>query len=140
MQAIRITLLALISHAAVAAANTFTGTDFSGSYDCTGTDRHDGNFKGSITLQLVRAQSHDDFAAYNIRFEAEGFGGYNGYAAARGNQMALFFANNDPKTKDFGNSIVSMTKNKNGKWQLESFYYEPEYFGGNYGSEMCVMR
>ncbi|MFT3930351.1 MAG: hypothetical protein QM709_08660 [Spongiibacteraceae bacterium] len=121
-------------------AGTFTGTDFSGSYDCTGNDQHDGKFKGTITLQLVRAQSNGEYGSYNLTFEAEGFGGYTGYAAAHGTHMALQFANKDLSTKDYGNSIVTFSKTKSDKWQFESFYYEPEYYGGNFGSETCVMR
>lgn len=140
MKKLTLAALALASSATLAEPAAFTGTDFSGIYDCTGNDRHDGAFKGSITLELVRAQSTGDYAAYNLVFEAAGFGGYTGHAAAHGAHMALYFANKDASTKDYGNSIVSFNKTKNGKWQFTSFYYEPEYYGGNFGSEICVAR
>lgn len=135
-----IATLLLTSNIVLAETAAFTGTDFSGSYDCTGDDQHDGKFTGAITLALVREQSTGEYGSYSIKFEAAGFGGYTGYAAARGNNMALYFANNDASKKDFGNSIVTLRKNKNDKWQFHSFYYEPEYFGGNYGTEFCVMK
>lgn len=132
--------LFLACYVAQAGATTFTGTDFSGVYDCTGDDKHDGQFKGTITLELVRAQSSDEYGSYNLHFEAEGFGGYTGYAAAHGTHMALYFSNKDLSTKDYGNSIVTFSKTKQGKWQFNSFYYEPEYYGGNFGTETCTMR
>lgn len=132
--------LLLATSAAFAEPIAFTGNDFSGTYDCTGDDQHDGKFTGAITLALVPAQSTAENGSYSIKFEATGFGSYTGYAAAHGNDMALYFANTDASKKDFGNSIVMLRKNKNDKWQFESFYYEPEYFGGNYGTEFCVMR
>ena len=132
--------LMLTSHITFAAPTVFTGTDFSGTYDCSGSDQHDGNFSGAITLELVRAQSTGRYGSYTVKFEATGFGSYLGHAAARDNNMALYFANTDASKKDFGNSIVTLRKNRNDKWQFESFYYEPEYYGGNYGTELCVMR
>ncbi len=140
MKNIAIATLLLVGVTATTQAAPFTGTDFSGTYDCTGKDRHDGAFKGNIKLDLIRAQSNGEYGSYNLVFEAEGFGGYTGYAAAKGTQMALHFANNDLATKDYGNSIVTFSKTKSGKWRFESFYYEPEYYGGNYGSETCIMR
>lgn len=140
MKIFAIAAVALSSSFAFAEPAVFTGTDFSGTYNCTGNDQHDGKFTGAITLTLVPTQSTGEYGSYSLKFEAVGFGGYTGYAAARGNNMALYFANTDASTKDFGNSIVTLRKNKNDKWQFESFYYEPEYYGGNYGTEFCEMR
>jgi len=118
----------------------YTGPDYSGSYQCTGKDAADGGFTGKITLTLNRKQSSGAYGAYDFRLEAPPFGVYLGEAAAQGRQMAMRFANTDPKDKDYGTGIASFSKGKGGKWRFSSYYYEPEYKGGNYGTETCVRQ
>jgi hypothetical protein len=118
----------------------YTGADYSGSYQCTGKDAADGDFTGKITLTLNRKQSSGNYGAYDFRLEAPPFGVYLGEAAAQGRQMAMRFANTDQKDKDYGTGIASFSKGKGGKWRFSSYYYEPEYKGGNYGTENCVQQ
>ncbi|HEX4329267.1 MAG TPA: hypothetical protein VH105_20915 [Burkholderiales bacterium] len=120
------------------AAQPYRGPDFSGLYDCTGNDSHEGPYKGTVTLKLVRAQSTGEYGAYDFKLEVPGYGAYPGDAAARGMQMAIHFANTDPKTKDFGTGLATFSKNKAGKWRFHKYYYEPEFKGGNFGTEDCV--
>jgi len=49
------------------------------------------------------------------------------------------FANTDQKDKDYGTGIATFSRAK-GKWKFSSYYYEPEYKGGNYGTEECVQQ
>ena len=96
------TLIACCAHAA---PPPYTGPDFSGTYNCTGEDSHEGPYKGTVTLALVRAQSTGAYGAYEFKLEVPGYGAYPGEAAAHGMEMAIHFANTDPKTKDFGTGI-----------------------------------
>ena len=139
LKAIVIVFAALIA-ASVEARPAFTGPDFSGTYDCTGNDDHEGKYTGTVTLRLVPAQSFGEYGAYNFKLEVPGYGSYPGQAAARGKQMAIHFALTDQSTKDYGTGIASFSKGKNGKWSFHKFYYEPEFKGGNFGLEDCVLR
>lgn len=127
---------ALIACSAYAQA-PYTGPDFSGVYSCTGNDSHEGLYTGKVTLELVRVQSTGEYGAYNFKLEVPNYGAYPGEAAAHGMQMAIHFANTDPKTQDFGTGIARFSK-KGGKWTFHKYYYEPEFKGGNFGTEDCV--
>lgn len=118
----------------------FAGTDFSGTYDCKGNDSHEGEYTGTVTLNLVREQSVGRRGAYTFKLEVPGYGAYPGHAAARGKQMAIYFANTDLSTKDFGTGIATFSRTKSGKWSFSKFYYEPEFKGGNFGTEVCTQR
>ena len=133
---ISFTLVCLSANAQTA----FTGTDFSGIYDCTGQDNSEGAYTGKVTIKLVPTKSTGEYGAYKFKLEVPGFGAYPGHAAALGNNMAIYFANTEPVTKDFGTGIASFTKNKTGKWAFKKFYYEPEFKGGNFGMELCTAR
>lgn len=131
--------LSLFCIAANAQSN-FTGKDFSGVYDCTGQDNSEGTYTGKVTIGLVKEKSTGEYGAYKFKLEVPGFGAYPGHAAARDNNMAIYFANTDPSTKDFGTGIANFAKNKSGKWTFKKFYYEPEFKGGNFGIETCTAR
>ena len=133
-------LFLLAAAASAAAKPAFFGRDFSGVYDCQGDDAHEGKYTGTVTLELVRSQSAGKYAAYSFKLEVPGYGTYLGQAAAQGPQMGVYFALPDQTTKDYGTGIASFTKTKTGKWTFSKFYYEPEYKGGNYGTERCVQR
>lgn len=133
-------LLLIATAAAAATKPAFTGPDFSGVYDCTGDDAHEGKYTGTVTLSLVRSQSVGKYAAYNFKLEVPEYGTYLGQAAARGTEMGVHFALTDQATKDYGTGIVSFKKAKGGKWSFQKYYYEPEFKGGNYGTEQCMQR
>nr|WP_269106618.1 hypothetical protein [Massilia sp. TS11] len=133
-------VLAAATAIAVQAKPAFTGTDYSGVYDCKGKDDHEGDYTGTVTLQLVPAQSVGEYGAYQFKLEVPGYGAYPGQAAAHGKQMAIHFALTDQSTKDYGTGIASFSKRKDGKWSFRKFYYEPEFKGGNFGMEDCVRR
>jgi hypothetical protein len=122
------------------AQSAFTGTNFSGIYDCTGQDNSEGAYKGKVTIHLVKEKSAGEYSSYQFKLEVPGFGAYPGHAAARENNMAIYFANTDASTKDFGTGIANFSKNKAGKWSFKKFYYEPEFKGGNFGIETCTAR
>lgn len=69
-----------------------------------------------------------------------GYGSYPGHAAAKGSEMAIYFALTDASTKDFGTGIASFKKTNGGKWSFKKYYYESEFKGGNHGIEECLQR
>jgi len=118
----------------------FSGENFSGVYQCDGQDHLEGSYKGKVTIKLVADKSSGEYGAYQFKLEVPGFGEYPGHAAAQGKKMAIYFANTDLATKDFGTGIANFYKNKAGKWSFKKFYYEPEYKGGNFGTEICTAQ
>lgn len=122
------------------AQTKFTGTDYSGIYDCTGQDKLEGAYTGNVTIKLIATQSEGEYGSYQFKLEVPGYGTYPGHAAAHNKDMAIYFANTDQTAKDFGTGIATFSKNKAGKWTFKKFYYEPEFKGGNFGKESCVQR
>jgi len=128
------------SQAAPKAKAIFSGVDFSGVYDCTGNDHKEGPYTCVVTLALVAGQSTGRYGAYSFKLEVPGYGAYPGQAAANGLDMAIHFANVDPSTKDYGTWLARFKKNKAGKWTFHKYYFEPQFKGGNHGTEDCVRR
>ena len=126
--------------AAEAPAPPFKGTDYSGVYDCQGLDHLEGPYTATVTLTLVPAQSTGRHGAYAFKMDVPGYGTYRGQAAADGPDMAIHFALTDPSTKDYGTGLARFTNNKAGKPGFSKFYYEPEFKGGNFGTETCTRR
>ena len=126
--------------AAHAAPKPFTGTDYSGTYDCKGQDDHEGPYTGEVTLQRVPSQSSGPYGAYSFKLDVPGYGSYPGQAAGKGKVLAIHFALTDPSTHDYGTGIAEFKQNKAGKWTFHKYYYEPEFKGGNFGIEDCVQR
>jgi hypothetical protein len=118
----------------------FTGPNLSGVYACAGDDAHEGKYAATVTMQLVPEQSVGQNGAYTFKLEVPGYGAYPGHAATQGATAAIYFANTDPRTKDFGTGIASFKKNGKGKWTFKKYYYEPEFKGGNYGYEQCTQK
>ena len=133
-------LLVALACAATYADEPFTGTDYSGRYTCQGQDHSEGPYTGAVTLELVRQRSAGAYGAYLFKLEVPGYGAYPGHAAARGTSMAINFANTDTSQKDYGTGIATFTRAPNGKWRFTKFYHQPEYKGGNYGTETCVQQ
>ncbi len=135
-------LTALVLVGPVQAKAPFIGTDFSGIYDCSGNDDHEGKYTGVVTLKLVPAQSTGKYAAYSFKLDVLGFGTYLGHAAGVDKELAIHFAHTDPGSKDYGTGIATFSRGKgrSGKWGFRKYYYEPDYKGGNFGVEECVRR
>lgn len=129
----------LIGSAAPADA-AFTGPDLSGVYQCKGRDAHEGAYIATATLQLIPEQSRGQNGAYRFTLEVPKYGAYPGHAASQGTVAAIYFANTDSATKDFGTGIAKFRKNSKGRWAFRKYYYEPEYKGGNHGFEQCAQK
>lgn len=124
----------------VMAKPAFTAPDFSGVYDCTGLDDHEGKYTGTVTLTLIPTQSFGKYGAYGFKLDVPGYGAYLGQAATRDTDMAVHFALADQSTRDFGTGIASFKKTQSGKWSFSKYYYEPEFKGGNFGTEECTQH
>lgn len=136
------TLLAvavLLSSFHTAAAEPFRGADYSGVYDCTGDDSHEGKYTATVTMKLDRTQSTGQYGAYSFKLEVPGYGTYLGQAVSLKKTLAIHFALTDPTTKDYGTGIATVATQK-GKTTFRKFYYEPEFKGGNHGFEDCTKR
>lgn len=133
-------LAVLLAAFSAHAAPAFTGHDYSGVYDCTGNDSHEGPYTGTVTMTLNRSQSTGTYGAYQFRLEVPGYGTYLGEAAAQGDRIAMHFALRDPATHDFGTGIATVKQGRSGKTSFHKYYYEPEFKGGNFGTEDCVRR
>ena len=136
-----IALLLMVSMPAVAAPKAaFTGPDYSGVYDCTGDDAHEGKYTGTVTMTLDPAQSVGSHGAYRFKLEVPNYGTYLGQAVSEGDRIAMHFALTDQKTRDYGAGLAKVKKDSKGRTSFHKFYYEPEFKGGNYGTEDCVLR
>ena len=149
--------LKTIFAAAVTTALSLTGVahaavpdplHIAGNYKCTGFDSHDGSFIGDLTFRLDEKASHFDksFGAYTFKLIVE-LGGekstYSGYAAAQGQSLSMFFANdNEQAPTDRGTGIAVITHDQDcaGKYTttLHKSYYLPGYKGGGRGTESCI--
>lgn len=112
--------------------------DFSGTYTCNGQDAHEGPYEAQARLWRVPEQSVGEHVAYRFELRVPGYGVYPGHAVARGLDAAIYFALTDPAPHDFGTGLARFSRTYNGHWQFDKFYYEPEFKGGNHGTEHCV--
>lgn len=133
-------LAALAFPLAAHAGQPFTGRDYSGVYDCTGNDVKEGEYTGTLTLQLNKEQSSGAYGAYDFKLVVPDYGTYPGQAVSLGKTLAMHFALTDSKSKDYGTGIATVSKNRQGRLTFHKFYYEPEFKGGNNGVEDCVKR
>jgi hypothetical protein len=140
MKKIVLLLAALLVPIATQAQPAFSGPDYSGVYDCTGNDAHEGPYTGTVTMALDAAQSTGSHGSYKFRLDVPGFGAYLGQAVSEGDRIAMYFALQDPTTHDFGTGLATVSRGDDGRTSFSKFYYEPEFKGGNYGTEECVLR
>ncbi len=122
--------------------------DFSGTYQCHLNDHSDGPFDATLILKLVKAASFPKigYASYDIQFNVKDMPyPYVGLAAARGNDLALYFeatgADKNPDDRGVGIASIIVDQSDSGREivTLHKFYYEQSYKGkSNYGFESCV--
>lgn len=112
--------------------------DYSGVYTCTGNDAHEGPYTGTVTMTLRPEHRKGAMAGYDFTLEVPGYGKYLGHAAVNGNHAAMYFALPDPSTQDYGTGIAEFARNSKGELTFHKFYFEPEFKGGNTGTEDCT--
>lgn len=118
----------------------FTGTNYSGSYLCKGSNLSVGEYEVNVELKLNVYNSHDKIGVYDFTTETENRFVYLGQAVTNGTQMALTFKLKEAKHAEFSTGNAEFKKLPNRRWSFKNNYYEPDDSGGNYGSETCVMQ
>jgi len=133
-------LLSLPTLCLAAAPLPFSGEDLSGTYSCTGHDAADGDYQATVTLTMSLAQSTGTHGDYTLKMEVPGDGIYLGSVVANGDNFAITFTPTAPGSKDYGTGLGTVSSNTRGQIVLSKFYYEPEYRGGDHGTEDCVRQ
>lgn len=128
----------------------------SGDYTCTGFDSHDGAFTGVLTFTVDERASHfaQSFGAYTFTFKVkvgEHASTFSGYAAAQGQSLAMYFANDSedaPTDRGVGMALITHDQDAEGKFMttLHKSYYLPDYMrtskegkgAGGRGTEVCT--
>ena len=143
-----VTAATVLSLAGVANAAVPDPLHIAGDYKCTGFDSHDGSFNGDLTFTLDDKASHFEksFGAYTFKLIVD-LGGekatYSGYAAAQGQSLSMFFANDSleaPTDQGTGIAVITHDQDSAGKYTttLHKSYYLPGYKGGGRGTESCI--
>ena len=114
--------------------------DYSGHYNCTGKDAHEGHYTGTVKMVRQPQYSQPNQASYSFSLDVPGYGLYLGYAIVRHNQAAIYFGLPGQKNQDYGVGIAEFSHDSSGHVQFDKFYYEPEFKGGNTGSEHCIRQ
>jgi len=141
MKKIALTIAMLVmAGTAQAAKPAFTGQNYSGVYDCKGSNDKVGDYEVTISLKINRVSSYAKFGAYTYEVTTVNSTNYIGQAIANGSEMALSFPLKTGLNADHSIGIAKMLKNKQGHWSFRKYYYEEDNSGGNYGSEYCALN
>lgn len=126
-------------HVAQAEA-AFSGDDFSGTYECKGSNNKVGGYEVMATLKLNPHSSHNNFGTYDITTETENAFIYKGQAIAQGRKLALTFNFSDSHTAGYTTGIADLKPLSLKRWSYKNNYYEPDGAYGIFGSEVCIMK
>lgn len=124
--------------------------DFSGTYQCYIRDHTDGSFKATLTLKLDPQASfaQSGYGSYLVNLNVAGIPySYTGIAAARGNELAIYFESTgekkNPDDRGVGIASVLVEQDESGQEMISihKFYYEKFYKEkSNYGYEVCQKK
>jgi hypothetical protein len=118
----------------------FKGINYSGEYQCHGTNDQVGDYDVSVTMRINRVSSYGTFGAYYFDTQTENSVIYHGQAVADGNRLAISFNLSDKKNSEHSTGISTIRKNAQGHWSFRKLYFESDDNGGIYGIESCVMK
>lgn len=134
-------LCAGFSQAALANQPAFTGPNYSGKYSCQGQNQKVGKYKMDVTLRLNLVASTGRFGAYEYTAQTENGVKFYGNAVSVGNQLSASYYLDTIRRKGEPTTALMTVKRESGKrWSLRVQYFEPDDFGGNYGTETCMMQ
>lgn len=149
---------ALIFTNALAATQTagakFTGVNYSGVYECVGSNAKIGNYNLLVTFALNKSDSHGNLGRYDLTVETENATTYTGHAIANGRDMALTIEFADGNASTYSTGIARLNPLKNKRFSYINRYYESNQATastepnktksgrntGNDGTESCVMQ
>ena len=138
--AVALFILALAGTTQAATKPAFKGQNYSGVYDCKGSNDKVGDYEVTVSLKINRVSSYGKFGAYTYEMTTVNGATYVGQAIADGNLLALSFPLKSGLNVDHSIGIAKIVKNKQGRWSFRKHYYEEDNSGGNYGSEYCVLN
>ncbi|MDI1309465.1 MAG: hypothetical protein PSV17_08540 [Methylotenera sp.] len=124
----------------VQADTAFYGDNFSGTYECKGSNNKVGDYEVMATLKLNPHSSHNNLGTYDITTETENAFIYKGQAIAQGRKLALTFNFSDSHNAGYTTGIADLKSLAHKRWSYKNNYYEPDGAYGVYGSELCVMK
>lgn len=101
-------------------------TDYSGVYECTGVDHHEGAYTGVVTMQKIAAQRSGKYTAYSFKLDVPGYGAYFGQAVSMDKTIAIHFVLTDQKTRDYGTALATVNIDVKGTIKVQNYYYESE--------------
>lgn len=141
----RLCLIALFSHSTLLWAASTTPTpngekNYSGSYNCKGSNSKVGDYAYTLTLKLNKSHNHDEVSVYDVSGETENSTMYSGNAVAIGNRMSIAFRVSDHKDNIFGSGFAVFKSGPEKLWTFTTHYYEPSETGGAAGTDVCTQN
>lgn len=119
----------------------FVGPNYSGTYSCKGENSQVGKYAVTVTLRLNLVSSHGRVGVYEYTAETENSVKFYGNAVSNGNQLASsFYLDNQRRRGEPTTGLATVKRESGGRWSFRNEYFEPDDFGGNYGTESCVMN
>ncbi len=119
----------------------FTGVNYSGKYSCQGENQKVGKYKVEVTLRLNLVTSTGKFGVYEYTAETENSVKFYGNAISIGNQLAASYYLDTVRRKGEPTTGLATVKRVSaGRWSFLNQYFEPDDFGGIYGTETCLMH
>lgn len=119
--------------------------NLAGTYQCTGTDSHDGsdNSVWTLTLDPAASDATHNMASYSFISKDVLDGAYHstytGNIVAQGNALGIYFQNNNsaasPTDHGVGVGVATQTQDAQGKitTSFSMNYYQPEYMRSQKG-------
>jgi hypothetical protein len=119
----------------------FSGINYSGQYSCEGENQKVGKYKVEVKLRLNLVASTGNFGAYEYTATTENSVKFYGNAVAVGNQLAAsYYLDTVRRRGEPTTGIATIKRYAAGRWSFRNQYFEPDDFGGNYGTETCIMH
>ena len=118
----------------------FVGDDYSGEYICKGKNDSVGGYEVLVKLRLNKVTSHDIYGVYDFNTETNNQAIYTGQIMAKGRHFAMTFKLLSASTYDFSTGMGEFKKTEANRWSFRNTYYEPDGNGGNFGSDLCIMK
>ncbi len=130
--------VALAFAPAVFAKPVLLKQNYSGIYECKGSNELVGDYDVKVILKLKRYSEVDSLGTYDYSTETANAVTYRGQAITFGNRMAMTYKLSDSRSAEFSTGLTELKKTAQGKWSFKNHYYESDDTGGNYGTETCL--
>lgn len=130
-----------------ASSSTHDALSLAGTYMCSGYDNHDGSYSGTklvLSLDPKNSNFANNYGAYKT-IGGSGTTKYIGEISASGNSYAYYYRNATPSSVDdhgVGTGVVTHDKDAQGNvsTQMHTYFYVPNYKGGDTVYETCIKQ